>query len=74
MASQTDARRVAGMKTALEILGYRTYHAFNFWDDTAEHTLMWNRAIDVKYHGKGTFGRHDWDEILAEYSVILHSM
>ena len=59
------------MKTALEILGYPTYHAFNLWADTEEHIKGWNRAMDAKYHGKGTFTRLDWDEILGNYTAIV---
>lgn len=60
-----------GMKTALEILGYPTYHAFNLWADSEDHIKGWNRAMDAKYHGKGTFTRYDWDEILGQYTAIV---
>jgi len=61
------------MKAALEILGIRTYHAFDLWVDSEENVERWNRAMTVKYQGKGTFDRMDWDHILGQYSVSTQS-
>ncbi|CAJ2505142.1 Uu.00g125360.m01.CDS01 [Anthostomella pinea] len=61
----------ASMKTALEILGFPCYHAFNLWEDSTEHMEGWNRAIEAKYHGKATFGRYDWDEILGNHLATV---
>jgi Sulfotransferase domain len=58
------------MKAAYETLGLRTYHGFEFIENTS-HQIEWGKAIDAKFYGKGTlYMKEDFDRFLGEYAVL----
>jgi hypothetical protein len=57
------------MQAALRLLGiHDVYHMQSAYANPDDIDL-WNRAIDAKYNGIGTFDREDWDELLAGYQA-----
>ncbi|KAH8681645.1 hypothetical protein BX600DRAFT_447057 [Xylariales sp. PMI_506] len=60
------------LRTALDILGYRSYHSTDLWMDSKKNVEKWNIAFDWKYNGKGQpFTRLEWDEILGDYMSTI---
>ncbi|KAI1259131.1 efflux pump antibiotic resistance protein [Xylariaceae sp. FL1019] len=58
---------------ALEVLGMRSYHAFELLDspDSLAHCEKWDRAIGAKFFGKGKpFDRAAWDDLLGDYGAV----
>ena len=60
----------ASMRKALQELGFNhTYHGF----DTIEHPedlLLWEKAADAKFSGKGTWGREEFDQLLGHCAAV----
>lgn len=64
--------RTASMSTsaALSILGFDdVYHMVSFIENPLDAKL-WDRALDAKYNGKGTFTREDWDALLGHCGAV----
>ncbi len=58
------------MHTALETLGYPTYHFSSFFDNVRECDL-WMKALDAKFNGKGKMpGKEFWDGLLGHVGGV----
>ena len=62
--------RLAAIQKALEILGFGPcYHMRVAMNEYPRDCAMWMRAFRAKYDHDGQFGRKEWDQLLARYSV-----
>jgi hypothetical protein len=58
------------MKQALQILGYHDcYHFYNIYQNVSDCD-MWIEALEAKYHGKGKFGRAEFDKLLGHCMAV----
>ena len=57
------------MRTALEQLGYPTYHMMSVFQNPPDAAL-WVQALKHKYRGQGApLTRADWDCLLGAHAV-----
>lgn len=60
------------MFTALNKLGYKSYHATEVTQNL--HLVEWNEGLEAKVTGNGKpFGREEFDKLLGSYSVSMLS-
>ena len=53
-------------------IGYEdTYHMMSASVENPLDCLLWQQAFAAKYDGIGTFGRHEWDQLLGHCQVSL---
>jgi hypothetical protein len=58
------------MQTALNLLGYSSYHSFCFLSSIRDSDI-WNEALDAKFFGIGKpFTLEDWDQVLGHHSAV----
>ncbi len=64
---------IKALCTALEILGYKSYHFKEMFSAEAmrnKHMSFWNEALKAKISGEGKpLSRAELDKILGNYSV-----
>ena len=59
--------------TALNMLGYKSYHCAEIRLTAPGTYDLWNEALRAKYHGKGKrYGKAEFDKLLGDYSVSRH--
>ncbi|KAF7193495.1 hypothetical protein HII31_05169 [Pseudocercospora fuligena] len=59
------------MRVALKILGFDDcYHGYSGVAENPPDNYMWNRAMDYKLLGKGTFGKQEWDQLLGHCRAV----
>ena len=63
------------MKTALNKLGYNSYHMEQCLMNWKKYHLQyWLEALRAKYQGRGKpYGKSEFDKVLGEYSVCTYS-
>ena len=60
------------MQKALEQLGFgQCYHMRTCMNEYPRDNVMWMEAFNAKYDDGRKFGRKEWDQLLAHYSVGL---
>jgi hypothetical protein len=58
------------MQTALDALGYSSYHSTCFFSSIRDCDV-WNEALDAKFFGIGKpFTLEDWDQVLGHHSAV----
>ena len=63
------------MQKALEQLGFGPcYHMYTIWYENPRDCSMWLEAFKAKYDRVGTFGKEQWDQLLANHSVSLFTL
>lgn len=59
------------MRVALKTLGFDDcYHGYACVHENPPDNYMWNRAMDYKLEGKGTFGKTEWDQLLGHCRAV----
>ncbi|KIV82648.1 hypothetical protein PV11_04744 [Exophiala sideris] len=58
------------MQRAFEILGYANPYHFSSMYGNVKDCDMWKEAFDAKYHGRGSFGKEQWDQLLGHCSAV----
>lgn len=58
--------------TALNKLGYHTYHMSEVMKRPRTNLSLWSEAYEAKYDGKGkAWGREEFDKMLGDYDALL---
>lgn len=58
------------MKQALHELGYNgVYHMQSILVENPRDAILWKKAFEAKYEGKGTWGKKEWDALLGHCMV-----
>lgn len=59
------------MRVALKTLGFDDcYHGYSCVHENPPDNYLWQRALDWKLEGKGTFGREEWDQLLGHCRAV----
>lgn len=59
------------MREALKALGFQDcYHGYSCVMENPPDNWMWQRAMDWKLEGKGTFGKEEWDQLLGHCRAV----
>lgn len=59
------------MRVALKTLGFDDcYHGYSCVHENPPDNYLWQRAMDWKLKGKGTFGNAEWDQLLGHCRAV----
>lgn len=59
------------MRVALKMLGFEDcYHGYSTVHENPPDNVLWNKAMDWKLEGKGTFGKNEWDQLLGHCRAV----
>lgn len=58
------------MQRAYAILGYANPYHFSSIFGNIKDCDMWMEAFNAKYHGKGSFGKEQWDQLLGHCGAV----
>ncbi|KAI1609008.1 hypothetical protein EDD37DRAFT_135814 [Exophiala viscosa] len=58
------------MQRAFVILGYADPYHFSSIFGNVKDCDMWKEAFHAKYHGRGSFGKEQWDQLLGHCSAV----